>query len=51
MFQYRNVAQQARKLEHEFLRLLTQHREPRHWKALVERGEFFGQSGFAQHDT
>ena len=49
LFQHRHVAQQARKLEHEALRVLAQHREPGHRKRLVEFADDLGKPGFAQH--
>ena len=48
-FQHRRVAQQAREIEHEALRVLAQHRKPGHRKRLVEFGDDIGQSGFAEH--
>ena len=38
LLQHGHVAQQPRKLEHERLRLLAEHRKPGHWKFLVEIG-------------
>ena len=44
-----DVAQQAREFEHEALRLLAQHRQSRHRKRLVERGQLFRGPRFAEH--
>ena len=51
MLQHRHVAQQAGEIEHEALRLLTQHREPGDRQRLVERRDFLRQAGFAEHDA
>ena len=51
MLQHRHVAQQAREIEHEALRLLAQHREPGDRQRLVERRDFLRQAGFAEHDA
>ena len=51
MLQHRHVAQQAREIEHEALRLLAQHREPGDRQRLVEGRDFLRQAGFAEHDA
>ena len=47
--QHRDVAQQARKIEQELLRLLAAHRKPRHRQRFVEFAEHIGKAGLAQH--
>ena len=51
MLQHRHVAQQAREIEHEALRLLAQHRDPGDRQRLVEGRDFLRQAGFAEHDA
>ena len=47
--QHRDVAQQARKIVQERLRLLAAHRQPRHRQRFVEFAEHIGKAGLAQH--
>ncbi len=49
LFQDRRIAQQARKLDHEALRVFTQHCQPRRRKRLVQFPHHRGKPGFAQH--
>ena len=48
-FEHRRTAQQARKFQHEALRILAKHRKPGDGQLLVELGHDIRQSGFAEH--